>query len=293
MKPGRGRPLAWLTALVVAFAVAASAVTVLADARTEYLVRLLRTSSTFRVRAQAALSLGRIQDDPQVVRALSEALRDDHPAVRTAAAASLEQIGDPSAIEALRAASRDRDSTVRAQVQRSVRTLERIARTRPRDTGGSGVAASGGGGGSGPARYYVGVGMPGSKVARLDRDALRRARQVIADNIRQIDGVRIAPDNESNREAQAALRRLNVSGFYIDSSIVQVEESAGGTRAVVSVIVGTYPGRDMRAMLQGAATVQGARGRDAQEQAIEGALRGALRRLPQALQAADARAAAP
>ncbi|MEM9193221.1 MAG: hypothetical protein AAGF12_28865, partial [Myxococcota bacterium] len=59
---------------------------------------------------------------------------------------------------------------------------------------------------------------------------------------------------------------------------------------VVSVIVNTYPGRDMRAILQGAATVQGGgSGPQARRQAIEGALSGALRRLPQALQAADAR----
>ena len=59
-----------------------------ADARTDYLVRLLQNSSTFRVRAQAALSLGRIENDSKVVKALSRALDDDHPAVRTAAASS-------------------------------------------------------------------------------------------------------------------------------------------------------------------------------------------------------------
>jgi hypothetical protein len=58
---------------------------------------------------------------------------------------------------------------------------------------------------------------------------------------------------------------------------------------VVSVIVNTYPGRDMRVILQGAATVQGASGASAERQAIEGALTGALRRLPQAFAAGDAR----
>ena len=103
-----------------------------ADARTEYLVRLLRTSSAFRVRAQAAISLGRVEGEPAVTRALSGALEDEHPAVRAAAASSLEQLRDPSALPALRTATRDRDSAVRASASRAVRTLERVARSTPR-----------------------------------------------------------------------------------------------------------------------------------------------------------------
>ena len=76
-----------------------------ADARTDYLVRALRTSPMYRVRAQAAISLGAVQTEPQVVEALGAALRDDHPSVRAAAASSLERHGDPSALPALRAAT--------------------------------------------------------------------------------------------------------------------------------------------------------------------------------------------
>ena len=76
-----------------------------------------------------------------------------------------------------------------------------------------------------------------------------------------------------------------MAGFYIDTSIVKVDKSAGNTRVVVSVVVNTYPGRDMRAILQGAATVPGATDQRAEERAIEGAIRGALRRLPQAMEA--------
>jgi len=142
---------------------------------------------------------------------------------------------------------------------------------------------------SGPARYYVGVGMPGAN-ADVDRGVLRDARELIERRVARIDGVVVAPEDESSGQARRVLRRRDLTGYFLDSSVVRVEERGGGIRAVVSVIVGTYPGRDMRVILQGAATVQGGRGGSvAQRQAIEGALTGALRRLPQAFAAGDAR----
>lgn len=282
-----GRAVRWagaIRSLLVCSALLTAVPTVQADARTDYLIRLLRTSSTFRVRAQAALSLGRLEARPEIVEALTGALRDQHPAVRTSAAASLEQLGDPEALGALRSARNDRDATVRSAIARAVRSLERVARTQPRSQPVPSEPRAG------PARYYVGVGMPGSTGGDVDRRVLSQAREFITQRVRTIDGVRLAPENESSSSARRVLGRERLTGYYLDSSIVRVERTGGNTRAVVSVIVGTYPGRDMRVILQGAATVQGGgTGPGADKQAIEGALTGALRRLPQAFQAGDAR----
>ncbi len=75
----------------------------------------------------------------------------------------------------------------------------------------------------------------------------------------------------------------------MDGSLVKLEETERGMRAVVSVILNTHPGRAIRAMMRGAATVPGGRDDAARKLAIEGATRGALRRMRQALQEADAR----
>ncbi len=246
--------------------------------RVAYLVRLLSTSDTFRVRAQAAISLGRVEAGSEVVAALSTALGDDHPAVRTAAAASLERLSDPSAIPALRAVRRDRDSSVRRAVASAIRTLERVARTRPvAETNDNNNAG-------GPAEFYVGVGQPGDR-AGMDRATVERARAFLERELRAMEGVEVAPANESNGAAQRVIRQRRLTGYYVDSSIVSVDESGGNTRVTVSVILNTYPGRDMRAILQGAATVPGSTGASAKQTALEGALRGALRRLPQAMTA--------
>lgn len=289
MGPGRLRRLA-IVVMVSAFLSAGLAPLLAhADARTDYLVRLLRTSDAFRVRAQAALSLGSVGAEPQVIEALTAALRDDAPAVRAAAASSLERLGDPSALPALRSASSDRERAVAEAARSAVRALERVARAGGGSGGASRTAtsASSGGGGaepSGPARFYVGVGTPGTKVASIDRSVLEGARSFIASRVRQIDGVVIAPDRETSRQAQQVIRQRSLTGFYLDSSIVSLETRPdGGVRAQVSVVVQTYPDRNVRSMLNGAATVMGETGTAAQRAAIEGALNGALRNLGMAM----------
>src|SRR5262245_61338209 len=88
------RIAAWLGVLCV-FAIASSAA---ADARSDYLIRLLKDSTQFRVRAQAAISLGGVESAPEVVDALMTSLSDEHPAVRAAAANSLGRLSDSKAL---------------------------------------------------------------------------------------------------------------------------------------------------------------------------------------------------
>ncbi|MDW8361213.1 MAG: HEAT repeat domain-containing protein [Myxococcales bacterium] len=292
-----GSFLVFVVTSLAAFGVSTAAAQ--GDPRTEYLTRLLTTSTSFRVRAQAALSLGRLQGNTAASRALAIALREDeHPAVRTAAAAALEQVGDtsPQVLSALETAVREeRDRAARDAASRALASLRRLARMRPPASpspasGAASVDPSPPPASSGPARYYVGIGVPGTRVASIDRETLERARAFIERNVAAMEGVRLAPANESNEAARRVLSRDRLTGYYLDSSIVSLEQSPAGTRAVVSVIVGTYPGRDMRVILQGAATVQGgSSGPTIRQQAIEGALSGALRRLPQAFAAGDAR----
>lgn len=263
-----------------------------ADARTDFLMKMLTSSSQFRVRAQAALALGG-NADPVVIAALVRALKKDaHPAVRVASVTALERCDDGDARAALKEAVRDRDLTVRAAAKRAVAT-EAVATTpaisppsresREPEPG----AAS-----AGSSLYYVGVGVPASQVSALSSSALQGLREHLAHEVVQIAGVRLAPLNESQRDAERALRAQKLTGYYLDSSVTKVETKADGSiRAQVSIVVGTYPGRDIRAMLSGAATVSGGGSGDAVVlEAVQAAYTGALRRLPQAMQAGLARA---
>ncbi|MGE0785818.1 MAG: HEAT repeat domain-containing protein [Sandaracinaceae bacterium] len=279
-----GRRLATGVLLALALGVLGPPRSANADARSDYLIRALRTSPGFRVRAQAAISLGGVATAPEVVDALRDALEDGHPAVRAAAAAALERHGDPSVLPQLRRAASDREAVVRNAATHAITALERVARTRPRTRTLPDNPPSGGG----AARFYVAVGTPGSRVRGVTDATLRSARAIIEREAQTINGVRIAPDDERPRAAQQVMSRDNLVGFYLDSSIVAIEEQPGGAlRARVSVVLQTYPDRNIRSMLSGAATVMGASGETARQQAIEGALRGALRSLPQAMAAAS------
>ncbi|MFW6023735.1 MAG: HEAT repeat domain-containing protein [Myxococcota bacterium] len=281
-RTGKGRARRLLGVGVVAVILVSMAATAAASNRTDYLIHLLKTSDTFRVRTQAAMSLGRVDAAKKVTKALSGALRDPHPAVRSAAASSLERLGDPSALDALELARRDSNSTVRKAVARAIARLERIERTRPQ----SAPLPSGG---DGAARFYLAVSAPKSKSADVSRSVLEQAREALVREARQMEGVVVAPENAGPAKAKRALQKRKLLGYHLDSSVVKLEESASGTRAVVSVILATYPGRDMRATLKGSATAPGAKGSDTAARAIQGALKGALRRLPQALDASSQR----
>src|SRR5262249_30905608 len=114
------RIAAWLGALCL-FSVASRAA---ADARSDYLIRLLQDSTQFRVRAQAAISLGGVESAPEVVDALMKSLSDEHPAVRAAAANSLGRLSDGKALRALHAAENDSEPPGRAAVKAANARIE-------------------------------------------------------------------------------------------------------------------------------------------------------------------------
>jgi hypothetical protein len=138
----------------------------------------------------------------------------------------------------------------------------------------------------------VGVGVPASKGSTLSPSLLRTLREYVTREVVQISGVRLAPEAESSAAAEKQLKTQKMTGYFLDSAVTSLEiKPDGSVRAQVSVIVGTYPGRDMRAMLSGAATVSGGGSGDSTRiEAVQAAYSGALRRLPQAMQAGLARA---
>lgn len=238
--------------------------------RTSYLIQALSTSDSFRVRVQAAISLGRRQDDEGALRALMSCFDDEHPAVRIACAASLEGLRNPEALPALRRAARDRDRGARRAIQSAIRTLERVER----DGGGDEP--------SGPAQYYVGIGSFGNP-AGASRSVVEAAQEMLRQSVSSINGVVFAPNRESPRAARRVLQRRNLKGVFLDASITSVEETSRGTRVAVSIVVNTYPGRDIRAMLEGAATAPGAASDASTRRALDAAIQSALRQLPRVM----------
>lgn len=97
--------------------------------------RVLKHSSSFRARVQAAFAIGSIDDEGTEQarqKLLVHALRDRHPAVRAAAASSLAKIGDTRSLAALRRLRDDGNQAVRSKAADAVsRISARIAASSP------------------------------------------------------------------------------------------------------------------------------------------------------------------
>ncbi|UCH28636.1 MAG: HEAT repeat domain-containing protein [Myxococcales bacterium] len=265
-----GRWHCWRLLVIVALLFSSAAH---ANGSEDYLVRLLRNSDAFRVRAQAALSLGQLEKTPRSVAALERAVRDRHPAVRVSAISSLKRLESKQSLPVVERAKRDRNKSVRRAALEAVEALEAIGERQR---------------GPGAPQYLVAVGMPGAKAERVSRQMLFDARIYLSERLLELRGVELAPDDLSPADAKSEIVKRRLKGFYLESSVVTLEPKGAGVRAVVSIIVLSYPGRDMRGMLRGAATATGRYSSETAEQAIHGAFVGALRRLPTVLHAARA-----
>jgi hypothetical protein len=241
-----------------------------AGGRDDYLVRLLRDSPAFRVRAQAALSLGQLKPTPRSLEALERAVRDKHPAVRVSAISSLRRLESKESLPVVERAIRDRNKSVRRAAVEAAAALTAVGE-RER--------------GPGRTEYLVAVGMPGAKAERVSRQMLFDARIYLSEQLLTLRGIELAPDDLTPADAKREVLQRRLSGYHLESSIVSLEPTGVGVRAVVSIIVLSYPGRDMRGMLRGAATASGRYTEHSAEQAVHGAFTSALRRLPGLLEA--------
>ena len=266
-----GRWNGWRLLIAIALVFASTA---RADGRQDYLLRLLRNSDAFRVRAQAALSLGQLESTRKSVAGLERAARDKHPAVRVSAISSLRRLSAKDSLPVVEKATRDRNKAVRRAAVEAAAALSAVGE-RER--------------GPGPTEYLVAVGMPGAKAERVSRQMLFDARIFLSERLLTISGVELAPDDLTPADAKREIVQRRLHGYYLESSIVTLEPKGSGVRAVVSIIVLSHPGREMRGMLRGAATASGRYSAETAEQAVQGAFVGALRRLPTVLEAARAK----
>ncbi len=253
MSPLRRLPI---TVGVVALVALASA-PARAD-RIDDLCRTLTNDSSWRVRLQAAVVLGKLRD-PRSVPALLRALGDDNETVRGLSAQVLGEIGAPSASIALdRARRSDSSAFVRNRANEALQKLQ------PSPPEKHGASARGG-------ALHVEVGGVGAK-AHASPELTQRLREYII--------------RELSRTPGLTLEGKPLSGFLIDSSITNVSRKLTDqwveVTCEVSFVVGRLPSRAMVMMTSGGATVQAPRmgmrpdkEKALQFDALEGAVQGA------------------
>lgn len=247
--------------------------------RTSQLSKMLRNSD-FRVRTQAAFSLGRL-DDPNAVTALVNVLNDNHPAVRAAAAVALGRLGDSRALPHLRR-HQDSSGAVRSQVDRAISMIE----------------ANGGGGGGrlewSGAHHYLELDNVAnvSKTKRPGLDDL--IRSISLREMRRLSGI-VAVDSQSRPpDIDAQIKRRRLPGYAVSVSLGRLVRYMGPEKvrvqAEVMLAVVTYPDRiyRMTANGTGAVTIPRPSFRQKQisalqEDALSGAIQQAFRSLGKTL----------
>jgi hypothetical protein len=234
----------------------------------------LKSSPDFRVRVSAALQLGKSLSG-DATAPLIAALDDANASVRAAAAAALKNLGEVSALGALKAHRGDKSEAVRAQISTAIKSLEEERTTGPKP------------------KLLVKIGImkngSGIKSKRMETELADSSRRKLS----ELPGVRVLAVEEESPEKPSKLPMVMVTG-----NIQELRASREGRSIVYSAIVEyvlhTMPEQSIAAKVSGHASAT-ATEQDATDSAklaelrrsvLEAAIASALRRAPPALVAA-------
>jgi hypothetical protein len=234
--------LRFALALTLAFAVIGRPALLFADARTAFLIDRLKyppaagQSDDFRVRTNAALQLGRTDDDA-AVQPLCDALSDPSDVVRLAVAAGLKRLGRPAAVPCLNARiGVETNDAAKTQMQQTVTAI-----------GASG--GGGGGGGSGNvanAKYYVALSKVTNNTGRPQAEVDAVVLGAIQAKLASLGNAQLAPVGESPTAARGVISGRHLKGYYLSILVDKFDYSGGNLRVKVKLAVFTYPGKDLR-----------------------------------------------
>lgn len=256
-----------LASILVAFSVRA-------DVRADYLISLLKNGSSYRVKIQAAQSLGRIQCR-DAIPALEEALSDESAHVIIAAAAALGEIGDPASIPALKAANRKGHSTaVRNQIASTISLLqERLPDSQTENVGI----------GSAEKSFLVKVDAMGNSSTTSTVGITEILRNIVVEALVKKQGVEIQAASTTDVDIRQQVKNRKIRAFILSGALIKLNQEEQFMVAKVALNVLSNPDYNLVMMPSGEAripidfsSVQAARQQGASQQTIQKLERQAL-----------------
>jgi HEAT repeat protein len=225
------------------------------------LIELLRDGSSFRVRARAALALGRGGEQGETsehtISALEQALADSHAAVRAAAAAALGWVGTRRSVGALRTACRDSYADVVSQAKNALRMIaarEVIARAATEPANSDERARPS----IADIRYAVVLGEMRNRTGLPGNDIGALLSERIGHELRKLDNVAVFTLAEMDEAVARELDRHRVAVFRVEGNLSRVdsaiENGENKVRCEVQLLLMDEPERTLRSMWKGAAT---------------------------------------
>jgi hypothetical protein len=251
---------------VIAFVLAGQAS---ADARSEYLINMLENGATYRIRVQAASTLGVIRCT-DAVPALGRALSDESDLVVISSAAALGQIGSPAAVPAIEAALRNPPSEpARAQLETTLRVLRALEQGD--DLTPSPEAA--------PPRYLLRVDAMGDSSGAQREDITEKMRVMVVDRLARESGVILQASAMKADQVRAKVKKERLKAFILTGAIIRLERVDTQIVVKISLNVFSNPGYNLLAMpsAEGSVTVgSGPMSLDAERGAQDRALKAVI-----------------
>ena len=264
MRRRRQLRMAW-AACAIAFLVTAHAS---ADARSDYLIKMLETGATYRIRVQAASTLGVIRC-ADAVQALGQALSDENDLVVISAAAALGQIGDPSAIPPLENALRNPPSApAKAQLETTLRVLRALV-------GGEDLAPVG----NEAPRFLIRVDAMGDSSGAQREDVTETMRAMVLNRLGRESGVILQEPGMKADQVRAKAKKEKLKPFILSGAIMRLERMDAQLLVKISLNVFSNPGYNLLAMpsAEGAVAVSnGQMSADAERKAQDRALKAVI-----------------
>jgi hypothetical protein len=213
-----------------------------ADPRTDYLVKQLKTSDDFRVRTQAALSLG-ASGDAAAVDPLCSALSDSNASVKVASAAALGKLGKAEGAKCLKSAkSKESDKDVLTQIDQSLAKLAGGVSDPPppgSDT-----------------KIYVAIEIS-NKTKRPNAEIEAIVRAAMQAKLLGTSGYAVAPRSETVDQGGQIVKSKKLKGYLLIASVEAPNYSGGNLNVTVNVAMVTYPEKAVKAQFAPKYTQEG------------------------------------
>lgn len=266
--------------VLVAFSLVLLTSSAIGDNEVSRLARQLEKDGDFRLRVQAALTLGKTGDGA-ALPPLYKALGDSSASVRAAAAAALKTLGDPAALPELLKHNTDENAAVRRQVAAAIWELK-AQKTRDQDR-------------RRHAKVLVKLGRLHNGTEVKSDQALYAVSKASRSEFERLPGIALLNASEGAEQAAAAYKLPVV---LVTGSIRELNATKDGGAVVYSAqvdyVVHRMPDKSIVATVTGKASARASeiemkdrKRRDAlRGEVLDAAVASAVQRSPRALMAA-------
>ena len=222
-----------------------SSVAVAGGDSTAVAIRELSTNSDFRVRTQAALTLG-ASGEPKAVEPLCKALEDSKTAVRVAAAAALGKLAKGGESCLTEREAKETADSVKVAIEKALVSI--------RASSGDGAECVI----TAKTRYYISIGKTFDGTQRKKSQVHEVVRSALAKALLRQPGFCVGPDGESKAAYQKRIAgKKKVRALLLSPKIQAAEYEGDAVTVRFEIAILTFPEKALKGMIPVKLTQQG------------------------------------